>query len=474
MKRQIVKYFRPFLAIVVLILIATAVSGVILTNQRLRIPLITPKPIQMAAELENAQAVTPGQGQTVQVAGVQIGDIGEVKLREGRAVVRMDIKPEFKDVIHTDARAVLRPRTGLKDMYIQIYPGSQDAPLAKKGFTVPIGRTMTDVDLDEILASLDVDTREYLRLFINGAGEGLKGRGQDLAEVFRRFQPTFRDLGRVNKAVGQEKEALKTGINALAQITRQLNKQPDQLSRLVDTSASTFEAFASEDQNLRSTVRQLPGTLEQASETLEDVRPFARQLGPTARKLVPAFQAIEEANPALRRIGRESTPIIRDEIRPFVRASRPLVRDLRPAAAGLNRTFPDLTRSLVVFNEFFNMLSFNPEGREAPEKGNRQEGYLFWLAWASHQATNLISIDDANGPLRPIFLTGTCKTLTNFVSSESQAEFGFNLSPLLANVCDNPTTSSINLPLQRRITKAVEKAGDKGAEPKDAKPEEKG
>ena len=458
MKRQIAKYLRPFLAIIALILIATAVSGVILKNQRLRFPFIDPAPIEMAAELENAQSVTPGQGQTVQVAGVKIGDIGEAKLRDGRAIVRLDIDPKFKDLIHTDARAALRPRTGLKDMYVQVYPGSPEAPLAKENHTIPISRTMTDVDLDEILSSLDADTRDYLQLFINGAGEGLKGRGQDLAEVFRRFKPTFRDLGRVNRAVSKEREALKTTINSLAQVTTELNRRPQQLSRLVDASAATFEAFASEDDNLRSTVRQLPGTLDQAQQTLAAVQPFADQLGPTARRLIPAFQALDEANTAMRPLGREATPILRDQIRPFVRTARPLVRDLRPAAQGLNATMPDLTRSLKVFNTFFNLLAYNDKGREGPETADRDEGYLFWLAWVSHQGTNLHNIDDANGPMRPVFLTGTCTTLTKLVGENAEMEFGFNLSPLLANVCGNPVTESIDLPVQRKITEAGRKA----------------
>ena len=467
MKRQIGKYWRPFAAIIGLILIAALTSAYILTNQRLRFPFISDKPVRMYAEMENAQSVTPGQGQTVQIAGVKIGDIGEVKLRQGRAIVALDLQPKYKDYIHTDARATLRPRTGLKDMYIQVYPGSNDEPVAKKGFTIPIGRTMTDVDLDEILSSFDADTRDYLQLFINGAGEGLKGRGKGLAEVFRRFEPTFRDLARVNKAVGQEKAALRTTITSLAQVTSQLNKRPQQITRLVDASAATFEAFASEDQNLRSTVRQLPGTLAQASQTLDDVQPFANELGPTARRLIPVFNALERANAATRPLGREATPIVRDQIRPFVRQSRPLVRDLRPAAQGLNRTFPDLTRSLTVLNTFFNMLGYNDKGRQGPAVSGRDEGYLFWLGWVSHQATNLINIDDANGPMRPIFLTGTCTTLVKLVQDRPELEFGMALSPILANLCGNPATSSINLPQQRKQTRAVEKlrADEKAATP---------
>ena len=40
------------------------------------------------------------------------------------------------------------------------------------------------MNADEILAGLDTDTRSYLKLLINGAGKGLKGRSDDLREVF--------------------------------------------------------------------------------------------------------------------------------------------------------------------------------------------------------------------------------------------------------------------------------------------------
>ena len=123
MKRVIRKNLGPFRAIVGLIFIAVVVGGYILNEQRLRFPLVEDQPMRINVELDNAQAVTPGQGQTAQVAGVEIGDIAEVKLREGRALVGLDIKPQYEDLIHRDARALLRPRTGLKDMYVQIFPG---------------------------------------------------------------------------------------------------------------------------------------------------------------------------------------------------------------------------------------------------------------------------------------------------------------------------------------------------------------
>ncbi len=62
-------------------------------------PCIEEKPLTLVAELPDAQAVTPGQGQTVVVAGVRIGDIGSVELEDGRAVVEMQIDREHEGLV---------------------------------------------------------------------------------------------------------------------------------------------------------------------------------------------------------------------------------------------------------------------------------------------------------------------------------------------------------------------------------------
>lgn len=451
MTRVIRKNLGPFIAIIALVVIAIVVGGYILHNQRLRFPLVEESTMRINVELDNAQAVTPGQGQTAQVAGVQIGDIGQVSLKDGRAIVGLDIKPQFKDLIHRDATAELRPRTGLKDMYVQIQPGKEGPPV-KEGFTIPVAASLTDVDVDEILSQLDARTRDYLTLLVNGAGEGLHGRGNDVARLFKRYGPTVRDLSRVNQSLAQERVALRRVVTSVAKINRKLAQKPEDLTRLVDTAATTLRAFASEQGNLRDAVTELAPTLQQATTTLNAVGPFADELGPTTRALIPAARQLETVNASLGPFAREATPIVRKKIRPFVRTARPLVRDLKPAAKGLATALPELNRDANVLNHFVNQLAHNTNGREAPDKAGRDEGYLFWLAWLTHQTANLQSSQDANGPLRPIFLTGTCATLQSLVSDSPLAEFALGLSPLLASVCNNPKTRSLDVSKAIRAT----------------------
>ena len=459
MIRTIRKNLGSFAAILLLIALAVVVGTYVLNEQRFRFPFAEAKPFPVCVQFDNAQAVTPGQGQTVQVAGVRIGDIAKVRLQDGHALVCLNIEQRYRDLIHRDARAELRPRTGLKDMYVQIYPGSEGEPV-EENYTIQLTNTLTDVDVDEILSELDARTRDYVTLLANGAGEGLDGRGTNLARVLERYGPTVRDLGRVNHAVSQERVALRRLVSSLAQINGELARKPQEVTRLVSTASTTLRAFASEDASLRDATGQLGPTLQQATTTLRAVQPFAEQLGPTTRALLPAVRELETVNAAVSPFAREATPIVRKKIRPFTRRARPVVRDLAPAARGLARTAPELQRSGVVLNDFVNMLGHNEGGREAPDKEGRDEGYLFWLAWVTHQTANLQSIDDGNGPMRPFFLTGTCKTLTSLVNDQPPLEFALGLSGLLTTVCKNPDTSSLS------VTKTLSKLGVKQGEAK--------
>jgi phospholipid/cholesterol/gamma-HCH transport system substrate-binding protein len=426
------KYAKEFLAVLGLIAVAAGVSLYILDEQRLRFPW-EDAPLRLNAEFPTAQAVTAGQGQTVRVSGVRIGDIGDVQLRNGKAVVEMVIDPEYKGMVRTDATALLRPRTGLKDMFIDLEPGSDSAPAADKGFTIPISATAPDVNPDEILAELDTDTRDYLKLLISDAGRGLQGRGTDLREVLRRFEPTHRDLARVNTAVAKRRQNLRHLITSLNTLNGELAKRSDDLAGLVNSSAAVMDAFASEEANISSAVGELPGALRQTTDTMTRVESYAKLLGPTAEKLRPAARALAPANEAVQPLAREATPLLRNDIRPFVREARPVARDLRPAAKNLADATPALTRSFAAVNHFLNLAAYNPNGREDPNNAARQEGYLFYAAWVQHMATQLFSSSDANGVFRPVTIAAPCATVEQLVNEEPQLEFLTMLTPILTD-----------------------------------------
>ena len=431
MTRGLRRNIRYFVVVCVLAAIGLTVGAYILAHQRLRFPLIEDKPVTMFVDLPTAQAVTPGQGQTVRVSGVQVGVIGEVRLVEGHARVELELEPRYRGLIREDATALLRPKTGLKDMFLEVDPG-EGRPIPEGG-VLPLSRTAPDVNVDEIMAMLDADTRDYVRLLVAGAGRGLEGRGRDLREAYRLFEPTHRDIARVNSAVAQRKRSLRRLVTSLEELSTELAGKEDELAELVSSASRVFRSYASEDRSISAAVDELPHALRQTTDALGKVERLAEVLGPASERLRPVARSLGRAQAALRPLAQEHTPTVEKRIRPFVRELRPLVEDLRPAVDGIARSTPDLTRTFKVVNRFFNMAAYNPNGREGPEKRDRHEGYLFWLAWLPHQSANIFSTADAHGPLRPSLVSGTCQTFRSIAGDRPEAEFLMNLTPIIAN-----------------------------------------
>ena len=414
MRTAIRKHLGDFVALTLLFAVALGAAGYMLAHQRLRFPLIEDKPMQLKADFSDAQAVIPGQGQTVRVAGVKIGDIGKVDLKDGHAVVTLEIDKKYGSLIHQDATALLRPKTGLKDMFIEVEPGTDKSPVMHAGDHIPITNTAPDIDPDEFLSALDSDTRAYLQLLINGAGKGLKGHGNDLREVFKRFEPLHRDLARVSEAVAERRHNMKRLIHNYASLVDELSTKDKDLRTLVTASNAVFKQFAAEDQGISETVGRLPGALNQTAGTLQKVNGLAREMKPTLTGLSPVFKQIDQTNHQVLPFVREARPEIQNQIRPFVRTARPYVRDLRPASENLATASPDLTSAFKELNRFFNMLAYNPGGAEklaGPTDTKRDEGYQFWLAWVAHVTDSMFSTGDASGPLRRAITTIDCNTL---------------------------------------------------------------
>ena len=445
MRRHIKEHRGDFLALVALLVVASVVGGYILNNQRLRFPIIEPKPFELKATFETAQAVTPGQGQTIRVAGVRIGDIARAELDDGRAIITMAIDQEYNDLVRTNATALLRPKTGLKDMFVELNPGTKDAPLAREGFNIPISNTLPDVNPDEFFSALDADTRDYLKLLLQGARKGLQGNGGTLREVLKRFEPTYRDLAAVSGEVKGRRTELRRLINSLQRLNTELGSRDDDLAQLVDSSATVFRAFANERTNVSATVAELPGALTDLRTNLAKVERMATVLRPAADRIRPAVRALDRANAQTAPFAREAAPQIERDIRPFVRDVRPLLRDLNPAAKQLVDAEPGLKDTFKVFNHFFNMLSHNPNGREDAAKEGRDEGYLFNLAWLGHQSTNLFSNQDAHGPGRPFTSGGTCSTISQTAQSQPQLEEILGLTGVFTDprVCGGASTQGL-------------------------------
>jgi phospholipid/cholesterol/gamma-HCH transport system substrate-binding protein len=385
---------KDTIAIVVLALAGIVMMLGIFVQQKASIPSWVPfvgrSFEHVTAEFTSAQAVTPGQGQAVTIAGVEVGKVSSVELEEGHAVVGMDIEPKYMKLIHPDATLLLRPKTQLNDMVVEVAPGTAKGHI-EAGDQIPLARTEPNVQLDQFLSTLDADTRQYLQLLLAGGAEGIGGHGRQLSGAFRRLQPFAHYVARLNGAVARRHVALARVIHDFGLLTTELARHDAEIKRWVSGSDAALGNFAHQQQSIQLALREFPSTLRAVKAGLGASTRFSTVARPALLKLIPQAQALQPAFKSTKRFFAETTVPIRDQIRPFTREVRPVLTQTAKSAQPLEKTVRSFGNALGGFNSFLNELAFKP-------KGSRQS-YLFYLPWLNHDLNSTYSLQDAGGPL---------------------------------------------------------------------------
>jgi phospholipid/cholesterol/gamma-HCH transport system substrate-binding protein len=392
--RQVRGRRKDTIAIFVLAIAGIVMTLGIFTQQKAALPgwlpVVGEEFEHISAEFSTAQAVTAGQGQSVNIAGIEIGKVESVELEEGRAVVGMKIEPEYMELIHPNAEFLLRPKTNLNDMTVEIDPGSGKETI-EDGAHFTLNQTEPNENLEAFLSTLDKDTQQYIQLLVAGGAQGIGGRGKQLSNAFRRFQPFVHYTAKLNKAVATRREALARVITNFGELTTELGRSSGQIERFVTSSDEALGNFANQQESVQAAFEEFPAALRSARAGLASSNRFSQVAYPTLIDLIPQAQALQPAFRATERLFSQTTGPIRDQIRPFSREIRPLLTHSAEAAEPFEKTVRNFGNSLRGFNSFLNELAYNPKGS--------RESHLFYLPWLNHNFNSAFSLQDAGGPI---------------------------------------------------------------------------
>jgi phospholipid/cholesterol/gamma-HCH transport system substrate-binding protein len=250
------------------------------------------------------------------------------------AVVTMELDDEALP-LHEDSTFKLRPRLFLEGNYfVDLHPGSPNAPVIDDGHTFPINQTSYSVQLDQVLTTLQGDVRSDLQIFLNQFGNALtKYHGAEgLQDLYRSSPAAFRYTSEVNESVlGKEPGDLEGVIHGLDRVVNGLGRNEQTLQDLVTNFATFTGSFAAQDKALGEAIDVFPDVLRSAE---------------------PAYASLNSSFPQLRAFAREalpgvrSTPATLDASIPFVNQVRALVSrdELRGLVADLRPTIPELAK----------------------------------------------------------------------------------------------------------------------------------
>ena len=153
---------------------------------------------EIAALFDSASGLV--KDSPVQIAGIEVGRVKYIVLDGNKAKVTMTVRKGIQ--VHGDAQAVLRTQGVLGDKYVEIFPGSEKAPLLMAGGV--IGETRSIVELDHLLAKA-LPALDNIKSVTESLNEvlGTEEGKNNLKETFTNVRKTTEDVRSITLGLTQ-------------------------------------------------------------------------------------------------------------------------------------------------------------------------------------------------------------------------------------------------------------------------------
>lgn len=295
----------------------------------------------------------------VRVRGVDVGTVNSATLAPGGGVdVRLRIAEGI--TLHRDASATLVWRTLLgRNIYVALDPGTAGSPLLSQDL-IPRSRTSSQVELDQVVGSLQPVARLGMRRFFDEFDQGLTGAAPRQAIGI---------LGPALQASATSITALRGGrpgtdipnvVRGGQRVLAALDSNEAALAGLIGSADAALRVTATRRIDLGSIVSQAPSTLGQTRATMTRLRRTLDVLDPLAEHLLGGVRAVAPAVTA-------ATPTMQQLVA-IVPTAIPALRDLQPALRSLgtlgrtgvplvSELTPTVTRTATQIVPFLNQRS---------------------------------------------------------------------------------------------------------------------
>jgi ABC-type transporter Mla subunit MlaD len=329
----------------------------------------------------------------VRISGVNVGKVQSIDLAPNgkQALATVAIDDQYAPLPES-TRAILRTKTLLGETYIELTPGSRQAPELGDGATLPEANVAESVQLDEIFRTFNARTRAAFQEWMQEAAVAINGQGQNLSYALGGLEPTFEEFDKLFRVLSSQQLAVAQLFRNGATTFRSLRGREGQLADLIRSSNAVFQTTAQRDRDIEALFRAFPTFLDESKLTTSRLKTFSLKADPLMRQLVPAAEQLSPTLISLSKLAPESKaffeglgPVIKrapagfaalrkifaDEFPPLLRAIDPFARNLNPILVGLKLYRPEVTA-------FFGNLAATFNGTLPPEPGvtGEQPHYL--------------------------------------------------------------------------------------------------
>ena len=339
-----------------MVVIAAAVGGYILAHENLKLPGLGAGPGPQLLHAEGRVPDRPGGHARARARRSRSPAPRSAKSRAstcttGSPTVTMKVTPKYARFYH-NATLLLRPKTQLQDITVEVNPGTPSAGKLHERRNDPALADRAEHQLRRIPRRRSTPKRApTCRSCWRAPAKGFEQQRQGAVGDAQALRPDRPLRAGDRRSELQIRHAnIARSIHNFRLLMRSARRQGHPARRSSSTPPTPCSrTFAKEDANLQSTLHLLPGALAQdrrrgwassptaanvLGPTLHELQPFASALGPRAAKRRAA-------------LARTTTPIIKNEIRPFAREILPVVNELEPATKQLAEAFPKLATQLL-------------------------------------------------------------------------------------------------------------------------------
>jgi phospholipid/cholesterol/gamma-HCH transport system substrate-binding protein len=254
-----------------------------------------------------AEFINAGQlvrGNPVQVGGVSVGSVGDIKITpDGQAEVTLKIE-DAKAPLPRGTQATIRQfsLSGIANRYVDLrLPNGRSDRDIPDGGRIGVEATRTAVDLDQLFNTLDPETRKSLQGFFKGQARQFSGRGEQANKGLEYLNPSLSTTSRLFNELSKDTPVLERFLVDSSRLVTALAERRDDLAGLVGNLNDTTRALGDQKAALAESIELLPPFMRRANttfvnlrSTLDEVDPLVNASKPVAKKLGPFLEETRE------------------------------------------------------------------------------------------------------------------------------------------------------------------------------------
>ena len=206
---------------------------------------------RFTAVLKSASDLVPGDDVTL--SGIRVGHIDSLMPGENGTVAQLELMKDYAP-LYNDSRAVVKSKNLLGERYLEINRGTPGAGTMPDGGTIPMDRTLTPVEVSQVLDALTPDVRDQLTIAINSLGEGVAGQGPNMNASAGDLRVLAQGLQRIADELAANSTDLDSMITALRKVMDTLAAWHAQFRQLIANWDSLMRELASREQQFKGTL----------------------------------------------------------------------------------------------------------------------------------------------------------------------------------------------------------------------------